>query len=264
LYSTKTVKTEEQEFQYGVGDEIQDMAAKTDDVTQTVHQGSEAVLGAVVTGLVAPVVDGVEYALDVNKDASFSDHMLEHTLETGKGAIDYESQAGTSVLNSLRVDTFKESPNYVLQTGVAALGLIPVTKTVSNTVDSVGTAVLKKVAEKTGPKLENSLPRAIQKSSNQPPKQVDYDVDNEAGFDSLEVKRKIAESNKKANEERLKSTKAHTKNATESDQRFYENLKGVESYREKRPDKRGAKGAAAEVVRDVLKNIKKSGDLEGL
>ncbi len=156
------------QFGYGLGDEAQDLASQADDVTQTINKVSEAVVnGAVI--VVAVGVDGVEAVLGVNEGASFTEYMYEQTAAGVSDAIDYESEVGQRVLDSFKPDTFEEAPNYVLDTGLAALELIPGAKIAKDSVNMLGKALVERIAD-AGPKLDDSLAVAIKKSSDVPPK----------------------------------------------------------------------------------------------
>lgn len=143
---------------------------------------------------------------------------------------------------------------------MAVIGsVVPAVKAADKVVDKIGGPVLEALANKVGAKLDDSLSGAIQKSSNKTPEKVDYDVDNEAGFDTLEIKRDIAESNSKAQQDKMADTIAHTGDNKHVDLDEYERLQRANKAKDEKPGDKSKNGALAEGVRKILKDL---GDLE--
>ena len=135
LATTETETTQEPQFGYSVKDGIQDLASsEADGFTNRVNSAAVGVTNAVVTTVVAPIVDLVD---GQDNGAGFTEYMAEKTADNALDVVNYESKVGESVLNSLSSDTHKEAPNYVANTALAVLEVIPGAKVAK---DSAGIA----------------------------------------------------------------------------------------------------------------------------
>jgi filamentous hemagglutinin len=258
-YGRGNLKKSEELFDYDLGDEAQDIASKADKFVQIVDKSVDAAAHVAIEA-VAPVVDVVESTLNVNEDASFKEHMREQTAKSIDEMVNAESEVGQRVIDSFSADTHEEAPNYALGAAVTLVGsAVPAVKAVDKAVDKAGMATLEAIADKLGPKLDDSLPKAIQKSSNKSPDKVEYDVDSETGFDTLEIKRKVAEENRKAHQEKMADTVAHTGDNKHVDLDEYERLQRANKAKDEKPGDKSKKGALAEGVRKILKDL---GELE--
>lgn len=193
---------------------------------------------------------------------SFTGYMMEKTNESVDGTINYESDVGQRVKDSFSLDTYEEAPNYALNAGVAGAEIFPIGKTVSTVVKPTGQLV-----NKTGEKLletaanvdlplDDSVAKLLKENAaKQSKKKLEYDVDNETGSDVLSAKRNQRIAEKDAYEQRMKDTTAHTGDNKHIDKNLYENDDRAEAFRADKPGDKSKKGALAEGVRRILKNI---------
>lgn len=183
--------------------------------------------------------------------------MREQTDDSINAMMNAESEVGQRVINSLSAETHEEAPNYALDATVAVVGsVVPAVKAADKVVDKIGEPVLEALANKVGPKLDDSLSDAIQKSSTKTPEKVDYDVDNEAGFDTLAIKRDIAEANSKAQQDKMADTIAHTGDNKHVDSKLVDDLERMKDAT--RPiEEKSAKGALHVGVSKITEGLKK-------
>jgi hypothetical protein len=244
------------EFQYGIGDEAQDLASKADKFVNIVDKSVEVATHVVIEA-VAPAVDAAESVFNIREGASFDEHMSKQTANKIDEMMNAESEVGQRVINSLSSKTHKEAPNYAVDATVAVVGsLVPAVKAVDKVIDKIGMSTLEVLADKIGPKLDNSLSNAIQKSSNKTPEKVDYDVDNEAGFDILAQKREAARVNTKAHNDKMADTIAYTGDNKFADSKLFDDLELMKEATRPIEEKSG-KGALHVGVSKLTKGLKK-------
>jgi hypothetical protein len=185
--------------------------------------------------------------------------MMRETQESVDGVLNYESDVGQRVENSFSVSTHEEAPNYLVDVGLAVVPAAKagkaVLKPVSATVDKVGEKALQKVADISAP-VDDKLGKVIKENAeNQRTQRVEYDADNEAGYDVLFGKRQQRIAERQAYDDRMRDTSANTVNNESVDREFYENIQRT-SEKTRPMHERNAKGALHTAGSKIAKGIK--------
>ncbi|WP_157729827.1 hemagglutinin repeat-containing protein [Bacterioplanes sanyensis] len=258
LGTDRVVTSDEQQFEYDAGDEAQDFASKnTREFAERVNNAAEAAVNGVLV-VAAPVVDGLD---NQENGFGFTEHMAQQTRDNIDGALNHESDVGQRVLNSFSSETFEEAPNYVLDTGLAAAGMLfPAAKGVKKA-DDVAQDTFENLGKKSS-QLDDSLIEVIRENADKSrSKKVEYDVDNETGFDSLANRRREAESNRELYQERMKDTSPETLDNRHVDNDLYENDRRTGDKPEEGAKNKESSRTITNFVRDVVKNVNEISEL---